>query len=203
MPEYRLSFTTGGLLDAEIAVACERLLANGNPSETRTALESHRVFSSRAQSAVRRVTREVIDRATELSQPEQALMSGGLPSDRTNLAWIATTRRYELVGAFSRQVLREKYLGMSYHLTHDDFDRFWIGEAQWVPALDRVKPTTRAKLRQNLFRMLREAGFLSPDNEIQPAYLSAELIRAWRPKSEAALEIFPIHTATAEELMSA
>ncbi len=48
-------------------------------------------------------------------------------------------------------------------------------KANQHPELEEIKETTRKKLRQVLFRMLREAGILDTQLEIKPVFLSDEL----------------------------
>lgn len=203
MAPYRLSFTTGGLLASEIAIACGEMIRSSDLASIRRALEAHRAFTGRTDAAVRRLTREVMQRAGELREAEVRLFVEGAPADRANLAWVAATRRYDVIATFARGVLREKFLGMQFELSYDDFDRFWMGEAQWHPELAATAESTRRKLRQNLFRMMHEAGFVSSQNDIQAATLSREFVRAWNPRHPSDFDIFPIYTSTAQELISA
>lgn len=88
---------------------------------------------------------------------------------------MAACRRYKLIGDFAEEVLRERFLLLIPTLHHEDFDRFITGKTLWHPELDELKPSTRAKLRQNVFRMLYEAGLLSPSREIIPAVVSGRV----------------------------
>ncbi len=68
---------------------------------------------------------------------------------------------------------------------------FWDEKAEWHPALAEMSNSTRLKLRQVLFRMMREAEILSTDGTIQTAYLTPRvksLIAQTRP---ADLAVFP------------
>jgi hypothetical protein len=71
------------------------------------------------------------------------------------------------------------------------FDMFWDEKAEWHPELAAMSRSTRLKLRQVLFRMMREAAILSSDGTIQTAYLTARvkaLISQTRPTD---LAVFP------------
>ena len=202
MSRYRLSFTAGALLVSEISIACERILETGSVEDARRDLEKNRAFAGRTARAVQRLTQEVVDRAAELTTAERHLAHTGSTEDRQNLAWLAVTRRYEILAAFARDVVQEKFLSLDLTLSTDDFDRFWIAQSQWHPEVESTAVSTRLKLRQNLYKMLREADYIAPDGTIQSAYLSPALIDAVRPTTPHDLEIFPIHTATAQELIA-
>ena len=202
MGRFRLSFTTGGLLVSEIAIACQRILDARSISEVRKDLEAERVFAGRTTRAVQRLTQEVVDRAATLTPDEQQLAREGSAEDRQNLAWLAATRRYAILAVFARDVLREKFITLDLNLSIDDFDRFWIAQSQWHPEVEATTDSTKQKLRQNLFKMLRQADYLTADNTIESAYLSPTFIEAIHPNSPQDLDIFPIHTATALELIA-
>jgi len=61
-------------------------------------------------------------------------------------------------------------------LSHEDFDSFFNRKSEWHSELDEVRPATRKKLRQVLFKMLREADLLTANNMINAAMLSPRLI---------------------------
>jgi hypothetical protein len=201
MSRYRLSFSTGGLLASEIAVACEQILEADSVEHARRELETKRAFAGRTTRAIQRLTQEVVDRAAELTADERRLMRAGSTEDRQNLAWLAATRRYEILAAFARDVMHDKFMSLDLALTTDDFDRFWIAQSQWHPEVEKTAASTRLKLRQNLYKMLREAEYVTADNIIRATYLSPAFLAAVRPIALRDLEIFPIHTATAQELI--
>lgn len=202
MSRYRLSFTTGGLFMNEIAIACERILASPSIDVAEAELLAARTFSGRTDRSIKINTREVFDRARELTGDERVLAVSGEHSDRANLAWLAATRRFAFVDLFARDVLHEKFIGLYLKLDRDDFERFWLAQSQWHQEVSSATTSTTAKLRHNLFKMLREAEYLATDHTIQSAHLSPAFVAAVRPVNPLAMEIFPIHTATAQELIA-
>jgi hypothetical protein len=60
-------------------------------------------------------------------------------------------------------------------LNYAAFDFLFYDQAQFHPELELVSETTRKKLRQILFRMLREAGILSDDSRLVAAIASPAL----------------------------
>lgn len=202
MIRYRLSFTTGGLFMSEIAIACERILESPSIDVAEAELLAARTFSGRTDRSITITTREVFNRTRELTGDEVALAATGEHSDRANLAWLAATRRFRFIDLFARDVLHEKFIGLDLKLDKDDFERFWLSQSQWNKEVTSATASTTAKLRQNLFRMLREAEYVATDHTIQSAHLSPAFVAAVRPLNPRDLEIFPIHTATAQELIA-
>ena len=84
--------------------------------------------------------------------------------------------RYKFIADFAAEVLRERYITLKGNLTREDFDAFFNRKAEWHSEVDAVTPLTRDKLRQVLFRTLREADLLTADNTIQAALLSPRLL---------------------------
>jgi hypothetical protein len=73
----------------------------------------------------------------------------------------------------------------------ETFDIFFEAKAEWDDGLAAISDSTRSKLRQIMFRMMREASIISAENRIQSTYLSAplrNLIEATNPRD---LSVFP------------
>ncbi|MGZ0713111.1 BrxA family protein (plasmid) [Coraliomargarita sp. W4R53] len=202
MSRYRLSFTTGGLFVNEISLASERIIRSSSIEAAEADLLTARTFAGRTDRSIKITTREVFDRARELTDTELSLAANGESADRSNLAWLAATRRFTFIERFARDVLREKFIGLDLRLERDDFERFWLGQSQWHQEVTSAAPSTKEKLRQTLFKMLREGDYLASDGTIQSAYLSQAFIETVHPRTSHDLEIFPIHTATAQELIA-
>ena len=77
------------------------------------------------------------------------------PSERGHLMWAAACRRYDLIGEFAEEVLRERFLLLTPTLDHDDFDSFIRSKALWHEELADLKDSTLRKLRSNVFRDAR------------------------------------------------
>ena len=111
--------------------------------------------------------------------------------DRAYLLWSATCRRYAFIRDFAVEVLREHYLLRRLQLTFGDYDAFYSAKALWHVELDEIAPSTQHKLRQNLFRMLREADLISDQQQIQPAIPSPALAALLAQRGRDALLVFP------------
>jgi len=87
---------------------------------------------------------------------------------------------------------------MDYSLLPADIERYMEIATVWQEELDEITDSTREKIRIVTQRMLREADFVTPENILQPALLSRDLIRAIREDSIEHLLIFPIAPADLE-----
>lgn len=146
-----------------------------------------------------RLTREVVQRLSQLTDAEIILMAGAGPSERQALMWVAACRRYLLIAEFAEEVIRERFLLMNPIVHHEDFDRFRIGKSLWHPELEELKSSTIRKLRQNLFRMLTEAGLLTGRGSIVPAMLSGGIIQLLSMRTPSDIRFFPTTTSAGVE----
>lgn len=174
-PRYALSFTSGALLVRDALVAAPIYLREHDWPKVREQLEADNLLQSRTRSSGFRLAREVTQRLAVLSQTEIEMLIDVTPTERGYLMWAAACRRYDLIGEFAEEVLRERFLVLATTLDYDDFDSFIRGKALWHEELAALKESTMRKLRSNIFRMLIEAGLLSEDGHILPAALSERL----------------------------
>lgn len=191
-PEYRMSFTTGGLFLRE-SIEVARMHHDGEPwDETaRRALAEGATELPKAASN-KRSLREITNRLCELTNLERRfLLEDADRIDQQALLWIATCRAYRFVREFAVEVMRERYWAYQMDLPLSSFDIALEGKAEWNEDLARLSMSTRRKLRQVLFRIMREAAILSRDNRMQAAILSSELKALVREHHPGDLAYFP------------
>lgn len=173
---YSLSFTSGALLVREALVAAPLYLREQDWSKVRELIEEDNLLQSRTRSSGVRVAREVAQRLSVLSDAELELLIDASPTERGYLMWAAACRRYDLIGEFAEEVLRERFLVLGTTVDYDDFGSFIRGKALWHEEVANLKDSTLRKLRSTVFRMLVEAGLLSADGHILQPVLSARLV---------------------------
>jgi len=192
LPKYQMSFTTGGLfLNESIEVA--RLHCDGEAWEdtAKRALSQGATTLPKAASN-RRSLREITNRLRMLTEAERRfLLEIADRDDQQALLWLATCRAYRFVREFSVEVIRERHLSYQMDLPLSSFDIALEAKAEWDEGLARLSTSTRKKLRQVLFRILREAGILSQENRIQAAILSTQLQTLIRNSNPVELTYFP------------
>ena len=189
---YRLSFTTGGLFMQESAMVTGLYLHNRDWKLTRDQVRSENLLQVRTTTAALRISKEIVARLEQLSIPELECVVDGSVRERGYLLWTATCRRYELIREFAVEVLHEYFVTLRQTLSLKDFDAFLNHKAMWHEELDSTAPSTQNKLRQNLFRMMREADLISPENLIQPAMLTARIAELLSSRCRDAFLVLPL-----------
>lgn len=188
---YALSFTSGALLMREAVIAAPLYLRERGWSEVRSAIEQDNLLQTRTLASSQRLTREVTQRLEVLSDNELEMLIAATATERGHLLWAAACRRYDLIGEFAEEVLRERFLLLAVTLDHDDFDSFIRTKALWHEELADLKDSTLRKLRSNVFRMLVEAGLLSDDGHIQQAVLSGRVTDTLVARTPSDIRFFP------------
>lgn len=179
MPEagrYRLSFSTGGLFVAESVRAAELYVSGHNWDDTQALLVDRQIVSFKTLSSGRRVAREITTRLKSLSKPELEYLAATDRENEVNLIWLAVCRTYELIADFVAEELNERLLALRNDLSPAVFESFLVRKSDWQPEVAALTATTRAKLRQVLFRMLREAGYFDSQNGLVGAQLSSTFL---------------------------
>ncbi len=190
--KYRMSFSVGGLMLNESlmiaqsyqpgeswASARERLLAQGASSLPKLASQT-------------RALREVYDRIGHLSEFERHYVSAEADrAEQQAMIWLAICRTYSFVYEFAVEVISERYQSWRLDLRHEVFDRFLAEKAERDTGLAELSSSTCAKLRQVLFRILRETSLISVEGRIQAIWLSGRMKRLIEENNPADLRIFP------------
>ncbi len=188
---YRLSFTTGGLFLQEAPLVAERYLALRDWSRTRDQVRNDNVLQVRTAAAALRISKELVSRLELLELPELEELLHGSLRDRGYLLWVAACRRYAIIHDFAVEVLREHYLLLRRQISFGDYDAFYNSKALWHTELDEIATSTQHKLRQNLFRMLRDADLISDQQHIQAAMLNPRLAQLLARRGQDELLVFP------------
>jgi len=171
-----MSFTTGSLFHRESVKLAELYLDHGDWSAVREKVIAENLLQTRTLNTLKRVCREVISRIRTLTQTELAFLVEASHQEQAYLLWIAVCRRYRFIADFAVEVLRERYITLKTDLTYEDFNSFFNRKSEWHPELDVITPATRSKLRQVLFKILRETDLLRANNIINTAMLSPGLL---------------------------
>lgn len=187
-----MSFTTGALLLHEsltVAALYGKLEAW---EAVRNAVVTENLLQMRTGNASARICREVISRLKQLTSKQIALLRDGSRQEQGYLLWLATCNRYRFIYEFATDVIREKYIRFDFALSYDDYELFFQAKAEWHPEVARVAAATRAKQKQVVFKMLREADLLSSSGQIQPALFTSRLAEAIQQDSATHFAIFPM-----------
>lgn len=159
---------------------------------TRDQIRAENLLQVRTAAAALRISKEVVSRLEHLSIHELQCVVDGSVRERGYLLWAAACIRYDFIHEFAVEVLREYFITLRQVLSLKDFDVFFNGKAMWHEELDNTAPSTQNKLRQNLFRMMRDADLISPENLIQPTMLTPRVAALLSARGREAFLIFPL-----------
>lgn len=197
---YSMSFTTGSLFHRESVKLAALYLDLNNWNAVREKVLADNLLQARTINTSQRVCREIISRLKQLSVHELELLVHTNFQEQSYLLWVAICRRYRFIGDFAVEVLRERFISLKTDLHHEDFDSFYNKKAEWHDELDQIRPATRNKLRQVLFKILRETDLLSINNTINPAMLSPRLLEALSQSNQRSTSFFPVFESNLREM---
>lgn len=195
-----MSFTTGSLFHRESVKLAALYLDLNNWNAVREKVLADNLLQARTINTSQRVCREIISRLKQLSVHELELLVHTNFQEQSYLLWVAICRRYRFIGDFAVEVLRERFISLKTDLHHEDFDSFYNKKAEWHDELDQIRPATRNKLRQVLFKILRETDLLSINNTINPAMLSPRLLEALSQSNQRSTSFFPVFESNLREM---
>lgn len=173
---YSLSFTTGGLFHHESIQLAALYLDKGDWNAVQNKVIAENLLQSRTINTLKRICCEVISRLKMLSLEELTFLTKANHQEQSYLLWIAVCRRYQFIADFALEVLNDRYITLKTDVRHEDFDSFFNQKAEWHAELDAIKPATQKKLRQVLFKILRDVGLINSKNIINAALLTPKLL---------------------------
>lgn len=197
--KYLLSFTSGGLYYEEATKIAELYLRLGDWSITRRQVFEQNLLQTRTVSTTERRCREIVSRLKLLTDNQLDILTDGSRQEQNHILWLATCKRYRFIHDFAVEVVREKFLRMDLELSHPDYDAFFNAKAEWHDELESLTEMTRNKMRQVIFRILREAEVVSKSNMIHPGMLTPRVVEAISQDARPYLAIFPISDLDIEE----
>lgn len=191
--KYSRSFTAGALLLPESTSILELYNNQKDWKEVKKiALETNIINAKKAVSSDRIVS-ELIYRLQRLSDSQISLFLNSDINVKKNLLWLAICKSYPLIRDFAKEVINEKYLKMDPYVRHEDFTVFFTNKSGWHTDLDNISDLGKAKLKQVLFLMLRQANIINEHFEIIPGYYSKEFVNVITDKDAEWHIVFPIH----------
>lgn len=193
--KYSLSFTTGSLLFQESLQIAQLYLKTQDWNGVREAVVGQNLLQFRTLNTCKRVCREIISRLKTLNLTQLNLLVHAEHRDQVYLLWLAICRRYLFIAEFATEVLRERFITLKLDVSYADFELFFNRKAEWQPEFEQIKPVTKTKLRQVLFKMLREADLITAQATINPSMPSHAVIEAIYLDNPKDLMIYPMFEA--------
>jgi len=186
--KYNLSFIGGGLLLAESTIVAEQYLKLSDWGKVEKIVMENNLLQSRVASTSKRFFSEIRNRLVELDSVEIEMLIDGDDRERRQLLWIAICRKYKFVRDFAIEILNSYYRNFKNEIDVGDYTAFFYEKMESHPELESLADSTIYKVRQILFKILREANLLSKDNMIIPTVVS---IRLTNHIGDSELMVFP------------
>ena len=196
--KYLLSFTAASLSYSESIKIAEVYLGCKDWNETKIIIEENNLLQSRTGSRTVRTYIELAQRLKLLSIEQMELLVEGNIQEQRYLLWFTVCNRYKFIQEFATEVIHEKFMSMDYELTELDYDAFFNRKADWHEELDLIANSTKNKLKEVVFRMLREAGITTDEKIIVQALLSKRLIEVLNPDAPISYQNFPLQISDIE-----
>ncbi len=176
-------------------------LVSGDWKSVKAQAHDSNLIQSRTASSSERICREICLRLAGLHEAELKALTDGSLQEQQQILWVGICRRHRFIYEFAVGVIREKFLRIDMDLHPEDYDAFFNAKAEWHDELEKLTESTRNKLRQVVFRMMREADLLTKSNTINPAMLTAHVAQAIGGHSPDDLRIFPLSDTDIRELL--
>lgn len=188
---YTMSFTAATMLPRESVAIGYEYLELGDWQLVKKKVIDENLLQAKAESSLKRISQELISRLKVLSLEEIEWLSQTNRQEQLYILWLAVCRRYTFIAEFAVEVLRERFITLKVDLTHEAFDIFFKHKCDWHSELDSLSELTKSKLRQVLFKMMKEVGFLNGDNIIQGVMLTPKLLEHIKKNNIDELKYFP------------
>jgi hypothetical protein len=173
-----MSFTAGGFLLVESIKVAKLYMETGDWDKIQKTIFDDNILQYEAKRTTKRIFHEIKIRLQKLNKDLLRILLESTPQEQKIIIWIAICKTYDFIGEFAKEIIREKYLLMNNQLTQEDYIGFFNSKADWHEELDNQSDKTIQKQRQVVFRMLKEAEIISPDNLILPVIPTLNIFKA-------------------------
>ena len=170
--KYKMSFTSSSLRRRESAMIAELFLRLSDWDAVCNEALSQNILQLNTVSSQKRIFSEIKLRLKHLSPSELQILAANDSSDGEIILWLAICRCYTFIGEFAKEVIHEKYVSFQKTVDVCDYDLFFEKKSILHPELTELTNSTQAKLRQVIFKLLRESNIIGRNNEILAAYFS-------------------------------
>lgn len=162
MERYRLeaNFTKASLIVPETRIIAGLLLDETDPHTWKQKIEQENILHARTVNTAKSYAAIARYRLECCDSTLREIVRDASTAVATQAVLVATLKFSPLLSLFMRTALADEYLRMSPALSEHVWTSFFDDQALHHPNLAAVSEGTQAKLRQNAYRILTEAGYL-------------------------------------------
>ena len=176
--KLNMSFTVGSLLTRESMQFIELYNKHQDWIEAKREAVKTNILQTRKISSCQRIVTELYSRLKLLNPKELNLLINGSRIDQSHILWLALCRKYRFIYNFATNVIRNKLIKFDFQLKDSDFNLYFDSQELIYPELEKISEKQKNKLRQTLFRSLKEANLVDKNKLIKQFIASRELIEA-------------------------
>ncbi|WP_395090777.1 DUF1819 family protein [Armatimonas sp.] len=179
MGRYSASLTKGSLKVSESRIVAGLLLDGVEGAAWRKAILEDNVLQKRSPSSASTTAEMIARRLQTMSEPLWLLVRDGSPTVATQASLAAAIKHNPLIGDFLDIAVREQLRQFKSQLSPVVWSQFVQDYLMPDPVASTWTPAVLDKLRQNLMRILAEAGYISDTKtlRIERVTLTPELCR--------------------------
>jgi len=157
---YSGDIVAGALLMEESRKIAALLLGGDHPERWHQAIVIDNILQKRSPKSAKRQANLIRARLALMSSDLWNIIVEGSSETTSQALLAASIRHSRLVGDFMDTVLRLHWRTFTRHITPTDWKDHLDACEQIDPRVASWKPSTRDKLRQVVFRMLAESGYI-------------------------------------------
>jgi len=177
--KYRLSFTAGSLMLNETIKVAAIYLDVKDWDKTRQKAITENIIQKNTKATAKRQLQEIVRRLINLSDDSINALATADISFAKHLTYFAVIKTYAFIFDFVNEFILTKLTRFDTVVLDSDYDRFIIEKSDLHPELELISDTTKAKIKQVLFRILAESDIIdSPKSRIilQP-YIPDDIVK--------------------------
>ena len=176
-PKLKMSFTVGSLLARESLQLLELYKKHQDWTKAKKEAVETNILQTSKTSSCQRIVTELYSRLKLLSPKELDLLINGSSVDQLLILWLALCRKYQFIYTFAVEVIRNKTIKFDYQIEDSDFNLYFDSQELIYPELERISEKQKNRLRQILFRSLRESNLVDKNKKIKQFIASKKLIQ--------------------------
>jgi hypothetical protein len=174
---YNGEIVAGSLLIPESRIIAKLLLQKATEKDWHQAIVIDNVLQKRSPASAKRQAKLIKNRLALMPPEHWALVKGGNAEVATQALLAAAIKHSRLLGDFMGNVCRQHWLTFNRKLSAKDWREFLETCAQVDPTAGEWTATTTSKLRQVVFRILAESGYIDSSTKLnlQPVSVVPEV----------------------------
>jgi len=176
---YLLSYTSASLLTNESEITANLYLQIQDWDKVKENIVEDNALQKGAISTRKREFIELKKRLETLTPQQLGFYETAISNDIRYLTILSCFKLYKLIYDFASEIIRTKLLLFDFQILNSDYESFYESKRVAYDNLNTVSEVTQKKLKQVMFKILEQAGFIDSvkNKNIQKPYLSEELIK--------------------------